>query len=351
VAGRGQQQMLLFITYLFIHKDTVLLLDEPDAHLEILRQRQLFTVLTQLAEKNGNQIIIATHSEVILDNAIDNNLVMLLDGEAVNLAKTTPIRNALQNFGIEHYYKAKISKTILYVEGSTDIEMLRALAELLVHPAKELLTDKLNYYYVQDNEPVASLDKEIDKLAGYYYQDYRQHFYALKACVPELTGIALFDGDNLGRKNRINQDLAIVYWRKYELENYFMMPDVIEAFVRAHYAGQFNSSIIARKLALFKQALNKTILADILNNDNQAYTAYLKLDKALQKQTFINNASNKKLSLFLDNVLHQFARLVHEPLLLNKGQYYELIKFLPKQTVDSEVIDKLDLLVKYLRQD
>jgi len=41
-------------------------------------------------------------------------------------------------------------------------------------------------------------------------------------------------------------------------------------------------------------------LTDILNNDDAAYAAYVKLDKALQKQTFINNAGNKKLSLFLD---------------------------------------------------
>ncbi|RKZ92945.1 MAG: hypothetical protein DRR19_02760 [Candidatus Parabeggiatoa sp. nov. 1] len=76
---------------------------------------------------------------------------MLLDGEAINLSKTLPIKNALQNFGLEHYYKAKITQTILYVEGSTDIEMLKAFAEWLDHPAKTVLTDKLNYYY----EPLA----------------------------------------------------------------------------------------------------------------------------------------------------------------------------------------------------
>ncbi|MCK5521974.1 MAG: AAA family ATPase [Thiomargarita sp.] len=345
VAGRGQQQMLLFIAYLFVHKETVLLLDEPDAHLEILRQRQMFIVLNHLAEKNNNQIIIATHSEVILENAIDSNLIMLLDGQAMNLTKITPIRNALKDFGMAHYYRAKISKTILYVEGSTDIEMLKAFAELLNHPAQALLNDKINHYYVQDSHPDASLEKEIDKAAGYYYQDYRQHFYAIKACIPEFTGIAIFDGDNLGRKNRINPDLAIVYWKKYELENYFVTPEVIENFVESYYSVRLNATTVARKIALLKKAINQTILTDILNNDKEAYTAYLKLEKALQRQTFINNASNKKLSLFLEKVLRQFANLVHEPLLLNKGRYYELIKFLPKQAVDSEVVEKLDLFL------
>jgi len=48
-------------------------------------------------------------------------------------------------------------------------------------------------------------------------------------------------------------------------------------------------------------------------------------------------------------LLHKFAVLSREPILLNKGRYYELIKFLPKKSVDSEVIEKLDLLVKYLK--
>jgi len=349
VAGRGQQQVLLLISYLFVHKNTVLLLDEPDAHLEILRQRQILTVLNYLADKNDNQIIMATHSSVILENAIDSNLVMLIDGEAMNMAKKPIIKKALQDFGLEHYYKAKISNAILYIEGSTDIEMLKALAELLNHPAKELLTDKLNCYYIKDSEPDASFDKDIDKATS-YYRSHKEHFYALKASVPTLTGIALFDGDNRRKSDEISDDLATVYWKKYELENYFIMPQVIEEFVKAYYAKQFiASSTVQRNLALLKEAINQTILEDILNNDAQAVAAYLKLDKALQRQLFINNANNKKLSEFLEHVLQKFSDLNHKPRLLNKGRYYELIPFLPKSAVDSEVTEKLDLLVKYLQ--
>ena len=38
-SGRGLQQTLLLLAHLYTHPGTVLLLDEPDAHLEILRQR------------------------------------------------------------------------------------------------------------------------------------------------------------------------------------------------------------------------------------------------------------------------------------------------------------------------
>lgn len=40
-SGRGQQQTLLLLAHMTANPGSVLLLDEPDAHLEILRQRQI----------------------------------------------------------------------------------------------------------------------------------------------------------------------------------------------------------------------------------------------------------------------------------------------------------------------
>ena len=68
-SGRGLQQTLLLLAYMYNNPGAVLLLDEPDAHLEILRQRQTYQLLTQVAKENGNQIIAASHSEVLLNEA------------------------------------------------------------------------------------------------------------------------------------------------------------------------------------------------------------------------------------------------------------------------------------------
>src|SRR4030042_608078 len=46
-AGRGLQQTLLLLTFLWGNQGSIILLDEPDAHLEILRQRQIFALLTR----------------------------------------------------------------------------------------------------------------------------------------------------------------------------------------------------------------------------------------------------------------------------------------------------------------
>ena len=42
-AGRGLQQVLLLFAYMYANPQTIFLLDEPDAHLEIIRQKQVFS--------------------------------------------------------------------------------------------------------------------------------------------------------------------------------------------------------------------------------------------------------------------------------------------------------------------
>ena len=80
-AGRGVHQTLLLLAYMAVNPGAVLLLDEPDAHLEILRQRQIYRVLCEAAEEQGSQIIAASHSEVILNEAADKDVVVAFLGK------------------------------------------------------------------------------------------------------------------------------------------------------------------------------------------------------------------------------------------------------------------------------
>ncbi|MFN7211276.1 MAG: AAA family ATPase, partial [Aggregatilineales bacterium] len=58
-SGRGLQQVLLLLAYLYTHQGAVLLLDEPDAHLEVIRQRDIYTLLTETAQAQRSQVLIA----------------------------------------------------------------------------------------------------------------------------------------------------------------------------------------------------------------------------------------------------------------------------------------------------
>ena len=52
-AGRGLQQTLLIMAYLAVNPSSVVLIDEPDAHLEVLRQRQIYELLCQCVQEQG----------------------------------------------------------------------------------------------------------------------------------------------------------------------------------------------------------------------------------------------------------------------------------------------------------
>ena len=79
-SGRGLQQTLLLLAYMCANPGAVLLLDEPDAHLEILRQRQIYRLLTEVATESGSQVIAASHSEVLLNEAAGRDVVVAFVG-------------------------------------------------------------------------------------------------------------------------------------------------------------------------------------------------------------------------------------------------------------------------------
>ena len=166
LAGRGLQQMLLIFAYLYSHRGSVLLIDEPDAHLEILRQKQVYVLLRELAAENASQVILATHSEVILSEALDHNLTLLLAGRSDDLAAKADIRSTLKHYGAEHYVRARQRGYVLYVEGGTDVEILRALARKTEHAAAKVWDERINSFYLQDNFPDGGLDAELARVEG-----------------------------------------------------------------------------------------------------------------------------------------------------------------------------------------
>ena len=138
-SGRGFQQTLLLTAYMLLHPNSVILLDEPDAHLEILRQRQIYQAITETAERQNSQLLIATHSEVVLNEAGDRHTVTAFVGRPHRIdGRSSQVYKALAEIGFEHYLQAEVTGWALYLEGSTDLSILRAFARRLHHPAETL---------------------------------------------------------------------------------------------------------------------------------------------------------------------------------------------------------------------
>jgi len=101
----------------------------------------------------------------------------------------------------------------------------------------------------------------------------------------------------------------------------------------------------------FQQAMDTCMLEFVFNNNQQTLEEFKALTPALKDSYWINNTKNLKLSLFFENVLSKYSQLSGQPIPMNKGQFYELIQYLPKEQVDAEISNALDLIVEYLTPD
>jgi predicted ATPase len=346
LAGRGFQQMLLIFAHLYSHKGSVLLIDEPDAHLEILRQQQVYVLLRDIAHRNGCQVVMVTHSEVVLREALQQNLTLILGGEVENLAKETNITNALKHFGAEHYVRARETGHVLYVEGSTDIDMLRAFADHLNHPVRAALDDgaRLNVYYLQDNYPTAetSVDRALERVEGGFGLSAEKHFLALKSILPGLRGLALQDTDSgrieLGERNGLQH----LVWKRYEPENYFITPELLLAYVESQSRGEDLFENARREI------MDDLILALVFDGQRADFENYRKADASTRKTLWRAQTQTTKLSNFAEAFFEKLAAATGSRVLLRKGGFHELIALGEPADLNGDVVQKLDALKQLL---
>ena len=343
LAGRGFQQLLLIFAYLYSHRGSVLLIDEPDAHLEILRQKQVYVLLREIASTNASQVILVTHSEVIIEEALDRNLTLLLEGQADDLAAKTNIRNTLKHHGAEHYVRARQRGYVLYVEGRTDLDVVRALARRLHHRAAACWDERINAFYVQDNSPNPDLDAELERVEGGFGVTPRQHFFAQREMIPGLVGLAILDSDGRERQDLDEGGLRIVYWNRYEGENYFVTPQVLKDHARHAYS---DLPLFERFERETDEVLDALILERVFAGRARDFTTWQGLDADAARLVWESSTRDIKLSDFAEEFFRRLAARLGHAMLLRKGELHRLVDFADPASIPEEVSAKLDLLAE-----
>jgi hypothetical protein len=309
-SGRGLQQVLLLLSYMYANPNAVLLLDEPDAHLEILRQRDNYRLLTDIAAEQNNQLIIATHSEVVLREAQDKDLVVAFIGKPHTMTSHQQVRKSLSNIGFEDYYKAELKHWVLYLEGSTDFEILSAFAKTLNHPVREYLDQSPFVHYLGNNIP----------------QQARDHFYGLREAYPNLKGIAIFD--RLEKSIVDEPSIQQLAWQKKEIENYFAFPEVLERYCAETNGTDLFSTPSEKSLSVMKESIQDIIPPVAFRNPNDPWWLNTKMSDD-----------------FLDRVFELYFQKLNLRNTFRKTNYFQLASLLPKEKIDKEVIEKLDAIL------
>lgn len=217
--GSGALQVILLFAFLYARPASVILLDEPDAGQHIILQKQVYDRVRRAVRDRGGQVIVATHSGTILD-ATEATQVLAFFGDRpgsrrlLQKSQRDQVREALKRVTTMDLLLAQETGGILYLEGQTDEKILRAWAKCLQHPAQRLF-----------ERP------HVRPLGGRKLSDAKEHLFAMRAAYPDLRAVCLLDGDAKGQREREEKGVTVLYWERYEIENYLLHPEAVKRFI------------------------------------------------------------------------------------------------------------------------
>ena len=314
-AGRGLQQTLLLLAYMYSNPGAVLLLDEPDAHLEILRQRQIYRLLTIVARESGSQIIAASHSEVLLNEAAGQDLVVAFVGQPHRIDdRGTQVLKALKEIGFEQYYQAEQAGWVLYLEGSTDLSVLQAFARRLGREQAIRVLERPFVHYV-GNQPAAV----------------SRHYHGLREALPTLRGVALFD--RLESESHDISPVECLIWKRREIENYLCSRATLEAYAIASAPDDalgplFTAAESHKRLCVMRQAIE------------EVESALRTLGKGSPWGIDIKASDD-----FLAPLFDAYFEKLDLPNLMTKKKFYELAEYVPDNEIAPEIHQILNRIV------
>ncbi len=317
-AGRGLQQTALLLAYLYDNPDSVLLLDEPDAHLEVLRQREIYNLINEVAAGQSSQVVIASHSEVVLNEAAERDVVVAFVGRPHRIdsrQQVSQASKALSSIRFDQYYLAENRGWMLYLEGPTDLAILATLARKLGHRAAACLAQP-PVDYVKNNIPNTA----------------REAFFGLREAKADLVGIALFD--RLTVNLQTGTALRELMWRRRELENYITSRDILLRVARAGQTDDlFGIAESARRTETMAICIDELESALRITGKPSPWSHDIKVTDD-----------------FLDPLFKNYYTRLGVPQLIYKRDYHMLATHLEVPDIDPEITEKLDAIAEIAAQ-
>jgi len=303
--GSGFLQFLLLAAFLYVHENAILLIDEPDSHMHVRLQRGMYDWLQRIAAENNVQLLISTHSEVIINNT-DTDFICTFFGRVPKKVQgdKRQIVNALREISTIDILNAQDKKFILFMEGENDINFLKSLAVILKH----LVSIELNEIFFEPTR-----DDQIDKA--------RNKFRVLQIIEPSLKGFFIRDNVPRTDPSQIPPGLEVRYWSRKEIENYLIIPSVLEKFVRKRKRESLGELFVQQEMIKANQYLKDNLPPKVYNDP-------------------LNNDIDGKGSDFLDRFFHEVD------IKINKGDYWQIADLMDENEIHQDIKKMLDDLQK-----
>jgi energy-coupling factor transporter ATP-binding protein EcfA2 len=224
-SGSGLQQIIQVLTYLYLTKPKVLLIDEPDAHLHSKLQARLGELFRKVASDVKAQLFIATHSVDLIDT-FTTQQVLVVDSSKTAIQAiggNSDLVCALVEAGVvdvSSLSRLLSSKRLVVIEDE-DQTILRAIDKALGSP---LFSSQSSSYVlpakgVGNFRALAQLGAVISGLAGAKFD---MVFVQDRDGLPDFLTADLTDSQKA-------DGVGVQLLERHEIESYLLEPKLIEA--------------------------------------------------------------------------------------------------------------------------
>ena len=236
-----------------------------------------------------------------------------------------------------HSKSAGVLKYVLYVDGPSDVALLRALAERLGHPAADVWDDQANAFYLRDLRrspgatqatPGAGSGRGARSRKSRFALTPAQHFRALRRDDPNLRGLAILDMGTGPRQEVEENGLLTVWWCRGEVERHLLRSEVLGIYAATRY---FNRPVIDR---IEDELLDVT------------YSVHPDGGRFLDDSERVERSPSE----FVSEFFRRLADRIGDESLLPRGDLHRLVRSMDRRDIPSEVSRVLDLLDSVFRR-
>lgn len=230
-----------------------------------------------------------------------------------------------------HSKSAGVLRYVLYVDGPSDLVLLRALAERLGHPASHAWDDQANAFYLRDLRRLpgaAQADPGTEPGRGppsgrsRFALTPAQHFRALRRDDPTLRGLAILDMGTRPRQEVEEDGLLTAWWSRGDVERQLLRSEVLGMYAAGRY---FNRPVIDR---IEDELLDVT------------YSVHPEGGRFLDDPERVERSPSE----FVREFFRRLADRIGDESLLPRGDLHQLVRSMDKRDIPSEVSRILDLL-------
>jgi ABC-type cobalamin/Fe3+-siderophores transport system ATPase subunit len=224
-AGSGFVQVVQLLVFILAQSPSVVLLDEPDAHLHSSLQRAIVEILEDVGREQGFQVVVATHSKEVINFIDPTRLIFVQPGEseaAPMSDEVTPI-TVLRSLGaidnVDAFALVK-NRRCLFVEGTGDVSILGRFATTLGLRV-----------FTGDERVVVIPTGGADQFGHVQQLDVFEQLLNSKVASIELRDRDARTGDDrqtvMGKASR-----PLVVFEKDSIESYLLNPDVVARVIK-----------------------------------------------------------------------------------------------------------------------